>query len=115
MTGAQIYDPDTGTFIYEGPWTRESSMELELPPQRGHYHVYVSPVDEQAGWDYAAGKPFLLIDAQVEAGRATLLETSVTTLSAMRRRAICSTPAPRPAGSLFSASSLRSRWQSRCC
>ena len=88
--GYQIFDPDSGTFIFEGEWQRvvdgSADMRIELPPERGRYHVYVSPIDEKRGWDYDQGKRFLLIDAAVENGRARLLDTAVTTIRALRRR-----------------------------
>lgn len=88
--GYQIFDPDTGTFIFEGEWqpVRDGRAEvrIELPPERGRYHVYVSPIDDKRGWDYHAGKRFVLIEAVVEHGQARLIDTAVTTLRALRRR-----------------------------
>ena len=88
--GWQIFDPETATFISEGEWQPvtpgEVVVAVQLPQARGHYHVYVSPVDAEQGWSYARGRDFVLIDATVEQGRATLNEASVTTLSAIRRR-----------------------------
>ena len=88
--GWQIYDPETSTFISEGQWnpleedllsaqTREMRVTVQLPPERGRYHVYISPVSTTATWFYAQGEPFLLIDAFVEHGSAKLLATGVTT------------------------------------
>src|SRR5918993_1485554 len=88
--GYQIFDPDTGTFIFEGEWQPvrdgKADLRVELPPERGRYHVYISPIDEKRGWDYHLGKRFVLIEAAVENGRARLIETVVTTLRALRRR-----------------------------
>jgi lipopolysaccharide transport system permease protein len=90
--GYQIFDPETGTFIYEGEWrpVENGSVELSvrLPPERGRYHVYASSVDESRGWDYQRGRPFLLLDAEVEGGRATLHGSEMTTLRALRRRTL---------------------------
>jgi lipopolysaccharide transport system permease protein len=92
--GYQIFDPDTGTFIFEGEWrpvhSGAADLTVALPPERGRYHVYASPVDESRGWDYQLGRTFLLIDAEVEGGRARLLGTQLTTLSALRRRNLLS-------------------------
>ena len=77
--GWQIYDPETGTFIQEGEWTQleedllsaqiaDVALTIQLPPERGHYHVYVSPVTPKDGWFYARNEPFLLVDAFVEHG-----------------------------------------------
>lgn len=97
--GYQIFDPETGMFIYEGEWTSLEadiapaemaplSVEVQLPPEKGRYHVYISPRTEQGGWFYQHGDPFILIEASVEHRRATLINTSVTTLRTLRRRNI---------------------------
>jgi lipopolysaccharide transport system permease protein len=88
--GYQIFDPDTDMFISEGEWrgsdAADGAVEIQLPPERGRYHVYVSPVDEERGWDYASGGQFLLVEATVEQARATLDGSRVTTLAGLRRR-----------------------------
>lgn len=94
--GWQIYDPETSTFIAEGEWislgedllsaqTREIRIAIQLPPERGHYHVYIS-VTSGHEWLYAKGEPFLLVDAFVEHAAARLNSAGVTTLRALRRR-----------------------------
>jgi lipopolysaccharide transport system permease protein len=99
--GWQIYDPETGTFIQEGEWTRliedvasaqmaDVQLSIQLPPERGHYHVYVSPVTPKDGWFYARNERFLLIDAFVEHGAARLIEAGETTLKSLRRRKLWS-------------------------
>ncbi|MBC8165972.1 MAG: ABC transporter permease [Bryobacteraceae bacterium] len=89
--GYQIFDPETGTFVLEGEWQRlqgnaerKVEMDIALPPEKGHYHVYLSPVDEIRGWSYQLGKPFLLIDAFVENGRARLVDAGTQTLRRLR-------------------------------
>lgn len=88
--GYQIFDPDTGTFIFEGEWQQvregKADLNIALPPEKGRYHVYVSAIDEKRGWDYHLGKRFVLIEAAVENGRAHLLDSAVTTIRALRRR-----------------------------
>lgn len=89
--GWQLFDPDTGLFIAEGPWQSlqaapspagraEQDVEIVLPREKGRYHVYVSPIQEGAGWFYQRGRPFLLVEAAVEAGRAALVGCRETTL-----------------------------------
>jgi lipopolysaccharide transport system permease protein len=56
-----------------------------LPPERGHYHVYLSTVTPAEGWAFARQEPFLLIDAQVDHGVASLTRGQVTTVRAIRR------------------------------
>jgi lipopolysaccharide transport system permease protein len=95
--GWQMFDPATGTFIAEGKWsalpsdlapaeTVGISLPVNLPKERGRYHIYISPIAEKTGWFYQQGKPFVLVDAFVESGKARLIEASVITLRALRRR-----------------------------
>ena len=95
--GWQIYDPETGTFILEGEWLsiggdlavaeiHKIDLVVTLPPEKGRYHVYLSPIHASKGWFYAVGEPFFLIDAFVESRRATLLEAGVTTVATLSRR-----------------------------
>ncbi len=94
LLGWQIYDPVGGTFIFEGEWTAlpadlnpgestDVNLRIELPAENGPYRVYVSPIHPTSGWFYANGTPFVLIDATVTAGVATIEDTSVTTLRAL--------------------------------
>jgi lipopolysaccharide transport system permease protein len=88
--GYQIFDPETSTFILEGEWkplnASDVVLDVALPPERGRYHVYVSPIEQDSGWFYQRGRPFILIDAFVEGGRAVVSEVGITTLRAMRLR-----------------------------
>ncbi len=95
--GWQLFDPKTALFIREGEWAAmETDLEpeqsavvdllVELPPERGHYHVYLSPRSEPEGWHYRTGAAFLLIAALVEEGRARLLDTRVTTVARLHRQ-----------------------------
>ena len=94
--GWQIYDPATSLFISEGTWSPLPSdipsgesapvqIEVVLPPQNGPYRVYVSPVEEKAGWSYARGERFLVADVFVRDARAELSSVRETTLGALRR------------------------------
>jgi len=95
--GWQVFDPETGLFISEGKWTplenplapgetAEQRVELLLPPERGRYHVYISPVEEGKGWSYASGSPFLLIEAAMGKGRAEFIGATSATVKSLRRR-----------------------------
>jgi lipopolysaccharide transport system permease protein len=99
FVGWQMFDPETNTFISEGTWsalpsdlapaeTAGISVPVNLPKERGRYHVYISPIVQGHGWFYQHGNPFLLVDAVVESGRARLLDTRVTTLRRLRRKNI---------------------------
>lgn len=85
--GAQVYDPDTGTFIFEGPWVPlTDKLEFELPPEKGSYHVYISAIENGERWLYTAGQPFQLVEGRVEQGRLLEAKSSITTLAKLRRR-----------------------------
>ncbi|MCW5977845.1 MAG: ABC transporter permease [Bryobacteraceae bacterium] len=88
--GWQLFDPHSGLFIAEGQWqplaaappgtSSRREVEIQLPPEKGDYHVYVSPLRQETGWFYRSGSPFLLVEARVEGGRARLTGFRVTTL-----------------------------------
>jgi lipopolysaccharide transport system permease protein len=93
--GWQIFDPASGLFLSEGEWIplgaevapgESVAVEtpIELPAERGLYRVYVSPIDPQTGWQYQNGGPFIVIDAEVEDGRARLIGHRLTTLGRLR-------------------------------
>lgn len=94
--GWQLFDPETGLFIGEGPWRRlerevapgghaGQQVEIELPAEPGRYHVYVSLRDEVSGWFYQRGWPLLLVEAQVEQGQAKLTGVRTTTVRRLSR------------------------------
>ena len=95
--GWQLFDPASGLFIAEGEW-RELPAEvppgeraafeltLELHPERGRYHVYVSLLGRDDGWFYVRGGEFLLVECTVAEGRAALVECQPATLARLRRR-----------------------------
>ncbi len=93
--GWQVYDPETSTFITEGEWiplpadmpagARQAlETEIVLPVQDGPYRVYLSPRSEAAGWSYAGGGPFVIIDATLSHGRCEVKQARVTTLGRLR-------------------------------
>ncbi len=95
--GWQLFDPDSGLFIAEGEWQRlpeeigagergAFELSVELPPEKGRYHVYVSLLNRDSGWFYARGSEFLLIECLVAGGRASLVECRPATLASLRRR-----------------------------
>lgn len=97
--GWQLFDPDTNTFISEGEWQpltpeispasgRDVQVSLSLPPERGRYHVYISPVQADQGWMYSAGNPFVLVEAEVEGGKARFISGASATLGSLRRRGL---------------------------
>jgi lipopolysaccharide transport system permease protein len=89
--GSQIYDPESGLFLYEGPWTpldpdARASMQIELPKEKGGYHVYVSPIESGERWLYQTGAPFLLIEASVQREAIEQVDPRVLTLSELAGR-----------------------------
>lgn len=93
----QVFDPETDTLVLEGirtPLARalapgqsvEVEIRIELPPEPGRYRVFVSSMREGVCWHYTEGRPFLLIDAAVEEGRARVIHSARTTLSGLRLR-----------------------------
>lgn len=95
--GCQVFDPETDTLVVEGARTPlpralapgeaiEVDVQVELPPEPGRYRVFASSMREGVCWHYAEGRPFLLIDAEVAGGRACVIRSARTTLSALRLR-----------------------------
>jgi len=93
--GAQIIDPETHFYIEDGARVSpgaelapgaaaEIELPVELPPQRGKYRVYVSPMQEDIGWFYERNWPLLVIDAGVDDGRVTAWSLRVLTLRSLR-------------------------------
>lgn len=83
-----VFDPETNTVIYDGPrvpLSPQATLEIELPPEPGHYRVFISPMRENAGWFYERGHKFLMVDAVVENGAAAVRRCRVFTLNALRR------------------------------
>jgi lipopolysaccharide transport system permease protein len=100
--GFQIFDPATALFISEGEWSplevdiepgQSASFELNVavPPQDGPYRLYLSPVDEKAGWSYANGHRFVVADVSVRGGEARVGGIRETTLGALRRENLART------------------------
>ncbi len=95
--GYQLFDPETSTFIEDGPRNTISrdigpgeseviEVDIHFPPVKGRYRVYVSLMREDVCWYYDRGWPFLMIDAVVENGRAAAVSRAVTGIGALRRR-----------------------------
>ncbi len=95
--GYQIFDPETGTLVIDGPHTPlpravapgesfEAEIRVELPPEPGRYRVFVSSMRENECWHYEQGRPFLMIDAEVAGGRARVIRSAWTTISGLRVR-----------------------------
>ena len=93
--GWQIYDPANATFIAEGEWMplphdlapgdfADVEVPISLPAETGPYRVYVSLIDTLRGWFYAAGEPFVLIEAAVAGGHVRLVRARVTKLARVR-------------------------------
>jgi len=88
--GWQIYDPHTGAFLQEGEWLNTPGgtvrLTIPLPAGPGRYHVFLSTRDDKLGWHFQRHYPFILVEAEVEAGRILSCAAEVTTLARLRRR-----------------------------
>jgi lipopolysaccharide transport system permease protein len=93
--GYHIYDSDSGTLVVDGERAAPAkdiapgsempvAMRFALPPETGHYDVYISPMREDICWYYTQGWPFLRVEAIVEDGRAKLARIGVVTLRTIR-------------------------------
>jgi lipopolysaccharide transport system permease protein len=92
----QIFDAETGTVIADGPRLHPECdilpgdalpvvLDIPLPPEDGRYRVYVSALRENVRWYYELGWPFLLLEASVADGAATLSRVRSVTVSTIRR------------------------------
>jgi len=94
--GFHIYDSETGTLVVDGErqpppadvapgGSMPVDLRFALPPESGHYDVFISPMRENVCWFYMQGWPFLRVEAAVEDGRARLERVGVVTLRTIRR------------------------------
>jgi lipopolysaccharide transport system permease protein len=79
--GWQIYDPETGAFLFEGQWSEpcdpKTVLRVTLPEEDGPYRIQIAPVEDR--------DRFILIDAHVHQGRVEMSPPRVVTQSAQRR------------------------------
>ena len=94
--GYQIFDPETGTLVVDGPRTAPPAdiqpgemqrfhVQLELPAEPGRYRIFLSAVQEDSHWYYDRGAQFLLVDAVVDAGRVSIERFRAATIGSVRR------------------------------
>lgn len=95
--GWQFLDPETNVFILEGEWipvsrrvgpgeTAVFDLSIAFPPEPAGYQVYISPIEQPAGWAYARGDNFLRVIAEAGDGQVQALQQEITTLGVLRRR-----------------------------
>jgi len=91
LVGYHIFDPETDTLVVDGariPVEKDLEhleLSFQLPSEPGRYRVFVSPMRENVAWYYEQGWPFLLIDASVTTGAATIERVRITTRTALAR------------------------------
>ena len=102
--GWQFFDPATNRFLLEGEWAPVAAdvapghsatfdLNIALPAEAGAYQIFVSPIEEQGGWDYMRGRPFLRIRAEASEGGPRLVSQEIVTRRAMRwRRMVAAVP-----------------------
>ena len=94
--GYQIFDPETGTLVVDGPRTAPPAdiqpgemqrfhVQLELPPEPGRYRIFLSAVQEDSYWFYQRGAQFLLVDVVVAAERVSIARFRLATIGSVRR------------------------------
>jgi len=94
--GHHLFDADTGTLIVDGARIHPErdiapgdslhvALDLELPPEDGHYQVRLSPMRENVCWYYDKGWDFLALDAHVRSGVAEFGRLRVTDREKVRR------------------------------
>lgn len=95
--GWQLFDPAAARFISDGEWTAIPSavrpgesvalrVNIALAPERGGYHIYISPVESAGGWLYDQGEKFLLVSADVAGGQVRVTDWQVTSTRQIRLR-----------------------------
>jgi lipopolysaccharide transport system permease protein len=83
--GYHVFDPETDTLVVDGARTpvdddrAHVEMSFDLPSEPGRYRVFVSPMRENVAWYYQQGWRFLLIDAVVAGGQATIERVRIAT------------------------------------
>jgi lipopolysaccharide transport system permease protein len=90
--GYQLFDAEAGTLLVDGPRfaalapgeRKQLQTSIEVPPEDGRYHIYVSDLQEGVAWGWERGDPFLLADVRLRDGQAQLLGSGVTNLRRLR-------------------------------
>jgi lipopolysaccharide transport system permease protein len=94
--GYHIFDPETDTLIEDGARVvpdaaiapggqHQFDLRFELPEQPGAYSMFVSPMQENVGWFYERGWPFLLIDGIVANGAARVQRFRIANCGNVKR------------------------------
>jgi len=95
--GWQFFDPETNFFILEGAWSPVPhdvppgqrvgfTISIPFPPETGGYQIYVSPIEQPAGWAYQRGQAFLRIVAHASDGEVRILKRELATTRKLRVR-----------------------------
>ena len=94
--GHHLFDDESGTLIVDGARVHPPreiapgdslhvALDFDLPPEDGHYQVRVSPMRENVCWYYDKGWEFLVVDATIKDGAATVGPVRVTDREKLRR------------------------------
>jgi lipopolysaccharide transport system permease protein len=81
VLGWQVFDPESGAFLFEGEWSRverAASLRLSIPKDEGCYRVRVAPVEDRSR--------FIEINARVEDSRLEIESPRVASITAERWR-----------------------------
>lgn len=81
IMGWQIYDPESGAFLFEGEWSElrdaNANLRVTLPEEEGPYRVHIAPVADR--------DRFILIDAHVREGAIEISPPRVCSTGGLRR------------------------------
>jgi lipopolysaccharide transport system permease protein len=94
--GYHLYETESGALIVDGARVHPAGdiapgeslhirLDFDLPAEDGRYQVRLSPMREGVCWYYDRGWPFLLVEATVKDGAATLGRVAVTDREKLRR------------------------------
>jgi lipopolysaccharide transport system permease protein len=94
--GHHLFDAESGTLIVDGARVHPEreiapgeslhvALDFDLPAEDGRYQVRLSPMRENVCWYYEIGWEFLVVDAAVKDGAATLGRVRVTDREKLRR------------------------------
>ncbi|MBY0507133.1 MAG: ABC transporter permease [Bryobacteraceae bacterium] len=80
--GWQVFDAENGRWVTEGEWrpaSPQADLQIQLPGAAGRYHVYLSLRDDERGWWYERGRPFVLLESLVQDRQITVERLVVST------------------------------------
>jgi lipopolysaccharide transport system permease protein len=95
--GYNVFDAQTGLLVMEGEHlaldgdcapgaSTQLTADIQLPPEAGHYRVWVSPVHENVAWFCDQGSDFLEVEVASTDGVVAVTQTRATNNASLRWR-----------------------------